>query len=417
MTATISLVSVTRPEGLLDAAGRLTASVTELTTQIGVQRASVAELPASWEGDAATAALSRAERDLDRQQKFGTRLEAMASGLRSGGANLATLRSEILSVATQAASLGGIVSDDGTVRPFSVNQLMTPALAAAYTSTLKGLLDQFDAVDAVTAQAIDQPLGEAPEVPTNKPFKWTDEDLYEGDPSSADINQDAIGDCYLLASMGALANADPQRIKNKISYNPATGEFDVTLWDGQQWRHITVTQADIDANIAARGGSGVDTANPGEVNRNAALWPAVIESAYAKLKAPGQSLPDGIGKGAQTSAALEALTGNRGINLDPTQEWFRTLNIDQQITQALQNHQPVTISTGAVPGSLVGGHAYIVEAIEGTGSDARVTLRNPWAADNGQPVTTVRLGDLVGTGILDGLRGIGPMQNVNIGQL
>ena len=341
----------------------------------------------------------------------------MASGLRSGGANLAILRGEILSVATQAASLGGIVSDDGTVRPLGVNPLMTPALAAAYTFNIKGLLDQFDAVDEVTAQAIDQPLGGAPEVPTNKRSEWTDEDLYEGDPSSGDINQDAIGDCYLLASMGALANADPQRIKNKINYNPATGEFDVTLWDGQQWRHIPVTQADIDANIAARGGSGVDTVNPGEVNRNAALWPAVIESAYAKLKAPGHGLSDGIGKPTNTSTALEALTGNRGINLDPTDEWFRALNIDQQITQALENHQPVTISTGAVPGSLVGGHANVVEAIEGTGSDALVALRNPWGADNGQPVTTVRLGDLVGTGILDGLRGIGPMQNVNIGQL
>ena len=162
MTATLSLVSVARPERLLEAAGRLTSSVTELSTQIGVQRAAVAALSASWEGNAATAALNRAEWDLDRQQKFQARLEAMASGLRSGGANLAILRGEILSVATQAASLGGIVSDDGTVRPLGVNPLMTPALAAAYTFNIKGCSTSSMPSTRSTAQAIDNPWAERP---------------------------------------------------------------------------------------------------------------------------------------------------------------------------------------------------------------------------------------------------------------
>lgn len=113
---------------------------------------------------------------------------------------------------------------------------------------------------------------------------------------------------------------------------------------------------------------------------------------------------------------MEALTGNRGISIDPSQEWYRTLNIDQQISQALQTHQPVVLSTTGNPGNtgLVGNHAYTVIGITGTGSEALVTVRNPWDVDD--KVKTVRLGDLVGSG-WSGATGDGPVGNVNIGQL
>jgi hypothetical protein len=206
------------------------------------------------------------------------------------------------------------------------NLLMTPALAGAYTSTLKALLTQFDAVDASTAQALSTGFGSAPEQPPPD-FEWTEEDLYDGDPSGADINQDDIGDCYLMATMGAIAHADPQRIKDRISYNPQTGEFDVTLWDGSQWQHVPVTQSDIDANIAAEGGSGVDN----DPMAGKPLWPAVLESAYAKMH--GKDLK-GIERGLAPSA-MEALTGNDGKWVIPATEWFTTQHIDTQITEAL----------------------------------------------------------------------------------
>ena len=121
----------------------------------------------------------------------------------------------------------------------------------ASPTVLNAMLTQFDAVDQSTAQALRTALTSPP-----PQFTWTETDLYEGDPCGADINQDGVGDCYLMATMGAIAHANPQAIRDRINYHPATGEFDVTLWDGRQWRHIAVTQADIDANIAGRGGSG-----------------------------------------------------------------------------------------------------------------------------------------------------------------
>ena len=408
MTATISLVGATHPEGLLKAASLQTSSIAALNAQIDAQQRAMTQLGGGWEGTAATAAQAKAESDLARQRQLVGRLAAMSTTLRSGGTNLAALRTQILAVSTQAASLGGMVSDDGTVRPMGANMLMTPALAGAYTTTLKTLLRQFDAVDQSTAQALNTAFGPAPEQPPAPDYKWTEEDLYDGDPSGEDINQDGIGDCYLMATMGAIAHADPQRIKDRIGYNPATGEFDVTLWDGEQWRHVPVTQTDIDANIAAEGGSSVDNFPMA----GKPLWPAVLESAYAKMH--GKDLK-GIERGLAPDA-MEALTGNDGKWVIPATEWFTTQHIDTQITEALKSNQPVTVSTSLFTGDLAATHVYAVETITGTGSDATVTLRNPWGADDGPAVIQMRLGDLVGTNPLGGV-GLGPTAMVNIGHM
>ncbi|PRC47675.1 hypothetical protein C6A85_83735, partial [Mycobacterium sp. ITM-2017-0098] len=204
--------------------------------------------------------------------------------------NLDPLRSQILAMASQARALGGMVSDDGTVVGNRTVGVMTPALAAAYTSSLSSMLTMFDRVDQTVADAL-RTGGAVAQTPPPAAFTWTDADLYQGAPAGPDVNQDGIGDCYLVATMSAVANADPQWIKDRISYDPRTGLFDVTMWDGTDWRHITVTQADIDANIAAGGASGVDNHVTG-----APLWPAVLESAYAKMKAPGHGI-GGIERG------------------------------------------------------------------------------------------------------------------------
>jgi hypothetical protein len=142
------------------------------------------------------------------------------------------------------------------------------------------------------------------------------------------------------------------------------------------------------------------------------LWPAVLESAYAKMH--GKDLK-GIERGLAPDA-MEALTGNDGKWVIPATEWFTTQHIDTQITEALQSHQPVTVSTSLLTGDLAATHVYAVEGITGTGSDATVTLRNPWGADNGPAVIQMRLGDLIGTNPLGGL-GLGPAAMINIGQM
>jgi hypothetical protein len=258
--------------------------------------------------------------------------------------------------------------------------------------------------------------------------RWTDEDLYPHEPTGADVNQDIIGDCYFDSTMGAIANANPQWIKDRVRYDDTTGNFDVTLWDGDQWKHIAVTQGDIDTDIEQRGASWLDNGRP-----DAPLWPAVLESAYAKLKAPGDNLGYAldkvIGRGGQPKDAMQALTGNRGKNIDPQSVWLTRQHLDREITSALAHHQPVTMSTTPNGGPLHQRHTYIVETISGTGRDAKVTLRNPWNSDDGNPRVTVRLGDVIGSGMPDidipgtdrriptGTIGTHPTFDVNIGSL
>ncbi|MFL0178404.1 MULTISPECIES: DUF4226 domain-containing protein [unclassified Mycobacterium] len=279
-----------------------------------------------------------------------------------------------------------------------------------------------------TLRSLRYPLGDG--APLSPPIdtrggqhRWTANDLYPHDPTAADVKQDSVGDCYLDATMGAIANANPQWIKDRIQFDDQTGTFDVTLWDGREWKHIGVTQADIDTDIKHNGASWLDNGRP-----DAALWPTVLESAYAKLKYPGRDLADalgndaGIGQGGYAKDAMEALTGNRGTVINPQNVWFTNQHIDQAISGALANHQPVTISTSPEGAPLTQSHVYVVEGISGTGSDAMVTLRNPWETNTGTPIdtpdalVTVRLGDLIGSG-LPGPLGTHPMAGVNIGSL
>lgn len=410
MAATMSIVQATRPSQLLDAASAQDDKAAAVGAQIGVQQRSVTSLRANWRGGTADAAIAKAEADLARQRAVHRTLTNHAAAVRFGGTNLDPLRSQILAMASQARALGGMVSDDGTVVGNRATGVMTPVLAGAYTTSLKSMLTVFDRVDQTVADALrtGAPVVQTPPRPT---FAWTDAHLYDGVPAGSDVNQDGIGDCYLVATMSAIANADPQWIKDRISFDPRTGFFDVTLWDGSAWRHITVTQADIDADIAAGGASGVDNTVAG-----APLWPAVLESAYAKLTAPGRGV-QGIDRGV-TPAALKALTGNDGDWIFPAAEWFSTQHIDARIADALDNNQPVLLSTSLLTDDPVTPmHVYSVEAIAGTGSDATVTLRNPWGPGSSlPPVFDMRLSDLIGTNPLGGL-GLGPTAMINIGRM
>lgn len=241
-------------------------------------------------------------------------------------------------------------------------------------------------------------------------YKWTADDLYRGDPKATDVAQDGLGDCYLAGPMGAVADANPQWIRDRITFDPTTGVFEVTLWNGKTWQRIPVSQEDINTNIAVRGGSRIDNGKP-----DAPLWPAVLETAYAKLKAPEMTVHDGLVtgiRGGYPRDALEALTGNSGRSIELKQLWHNNIQLDREITEALASRQPVIVSTTDEGVRLAGLHCYIIESITGTGADAQVTLRNPWNGDF--PLTTMALSQLVGHGI-PGLTGSHLGSQVTIG--
>lgn len=267
-----------------------------------------------------------------------------------------------------------------------------------------------------------------PPEPVTKP-RFDAADLYgKGGPSAQDIKQDSLGDCYFVATLGALAKQRPDLIQNAISYDAASGNFSVKLYDGGKERTITVTQADLAYNIARNGGSTVDN-----TEKDGPVWPAVMETAYAKMldSNPADGLKQGfdiLGAGGKARNALEVLTGSKGSDFVYSQGFFQSESsaidaLGKQVETALANGRPLTLSTDPENRSfidmirgkdgpqdgLVDNHVYVVESIKKVGDDYEVTLRNPWGTNQGvgegkdstSATITVSLTDLVRTGGLE----------------
>jgi hypothetical protein len=139
-------------------------------------------------------------------------------------------------------------------------------------------------------------------------------DLYGAKgPQAADIRQDALGDCYFVATLGALAQQQPDAVRNMISFDANTGNFTVRLHDGDgNPQSVQVTQAEVEDNLARQGGSTADNSG-----LDGPIWPAVAETAYAKMhdSNPADGLTEGynaIANGGWPQDAMQAITGDRG---------------------------------------------------------------------------------------------------------
>ena len=254
-----------------------------------------------------------------------------------------------------------------------------------------------------------------------------------GEPSAADIQQDRIGDCFFIATAGAVADASPERIKDAITYNDDTGNFTVRLYDGDKWVDIEVSQAEIQDNIARGGGSKLDNGAA-----DAPVWPAVMETAYAKLR--GGDLEAGyevINAGGKARNAMETLTGSRGDDISRVAiDLFGEKYAQGQIDAALAEGRPVTLSTDpentasflgrwfgaedAPQDGLADNHVYVVDSTyTNEAGEEMVRLRNPWQhneassvgestpANSGSPFIDVKLSDIVRDGGFEYLN-IGP---------
>lgn len=253
---------------------------------------------------------------------------------------------------------------------------------------------------------------------------YQDKDLYgaSGNPQGKDINQDGIGDCYFVATLGTVADQQPATIKKAIQYDSKTGDFTVTLHDKKgKAVKIKVTQAELQDNLKRGGGSTVDN-NPGT---KGPIWPAVMETAYAKMhdKKPSDGLDQGYQKieGGWPKNAMRAITGKEGEVFQVKNS--KTKNLDHaydKIKEALNNHQGVTLCTKTekkgMQDGLVDYHAYSVEGIRrDSNGEVIVTLRNPWGHNSGvgegkdgtSAVIEVKLKDLVNTKGLSSIN-IGP---------
>lgn len=241
---------------------------------------------------------------------------------------------------------------------------------------------------------------------------FTEKDLWgaDGRPGGTDIDQKRLGDCFLVAAAGSVAQQTPDVIRSGIRYDAETGSFSVRLFKDGQWTSVSVTQAELHQNLEDEGGS---TFSIGEAGGSGALWPAVYEVAYAKqLAGSWESGKAMLHKGGNPADALHAITGEDPITLRGAElERMMPAMIVERINLELADGRRVVMTTKPDPGKLpdkptwldkmesyadtlarlgaakdgvVGRHAYMVfgARLDPDTGEVMLRLRNPHGDNN-----------------------------------
>ena len=197
----------------------------------------------------------------------------------------------------------------------------------------------------------------------------------------SDIDQQGLGDCYLLASLAEIAQQNPELIRDIIRPNE-NGTFTVTFYDDGDPVEIVVGP-----HIPATDGS-TEFAGPGDVpdgETNPELWVMLIEKAYAQYHGSYGEIEGGF-----TNEALEHLTGSSSDRSDPDDVSIESLR------DALDGGSAVTVETLSSDdgekkqlyedSELYASHAYYVTDVDTEAGT--VTIRNPWGTSEGDTVLT-----------------------------
>lgn len=165
MSVTVSTVQASRPEQLVASAADLGSKIGTLDSTISAQRQALAHMRASWQGQAASTAIIKAEQNLNRQEELRARLSALQQALNTGGTQLGFTRSGLLATVAMLRAVGWQVSDDGTATPPALPPILR-LMAPAWTAILQKLLAVFAQIDAATAAALQAAIaGPIPETP------------------------------------------------------------------------------------------------------------------------------------------------------------------------------------------------------------------------------------------------------------
>ena len=199
--------------------------------------------------------------------------------------------------------------------------------------------------------------------------------------SVADLNQGQLGDCFLISSIGEIVLTSPGSISNMIKVN-SNGTETVTLYgtkSGGPVNSITsqlyakqVTVNNVFSSASVNNGASQDV-----LNGVKEIWPQVLEEAVANLGGGYGS----IAYGGSPILAMEELTGKAASYISQSQ--IATQLTAAKLQSLISAKDMIVFDTGASNATynLVGSHAYMFEAMTGSGSTAMVKLGNPWGFD------------------------------------
>ena len=190
-------------------------------------------------------------------------------------------------------------------------------------------------------------------------------------PSKDDIDQNALGDCYFLATLSAIAKVNPNRIRQSV-VELGDGTYAVRFNSGG-----TETYLRVDGDLPTNGMGSPSYAGMGIGN---STWVAVLEKAWAHFRRNEGSYPS-IESGwmEECFGAMNTSTTSQDVDWW-YKAWNNKDNLWQYVSDRLSEGRAVTIGTNGDATALVGSHAYMVDSVYYSGSTKMVRLRNPWGA-------------------------------------
>ena len=217
----------------------------------------------------------------------------------------------------------------------------------------------------------------------------------EGDAHAIDANdvkQGALGDCYLIAGMAAVARADPKLIEKLIQDN-GDGTFDVSLYiRPDRYVRPRLVTTTVDARLAVKySGRPLYAGLGDQADGKDEIWTALIEKALAQQK-DSYDLISGSkinGDGFAYGGTSELLTGKRGSYLSTD-----SMDTDEallQIDLALDEGRPVVASSRnlkddpdltreANAQNVYWNHAYAAVSVDLNAET--MDLQNPWGSSH-----------------------------------
>jgi hypothetical protein len=187
-----------------------------------------------------------------------------------------------------------------------------------------------------------------------------------------DINQGQDGDCWFLAGLGAVAEQNPQFIRDHVQANP-NGTYTVTFYkDGHP---VTVTVTD-DFPKGTNGWDGYTYSHT--YGSDTAQWAMIYEKAYAEFKGGYGSI-----NGGWSDVALNDLTGQNATSTGTGGESLADVNDKLHqgyaIASSTQRQWPWDGEMENSPsGNIVREHQYYVQGVNMNAQPPTITLVNPW---------------------------------------
>ncbi|MBM4386885.1 MAG: hypothetical protein FJ088_04045 [Deltaproteobacteria bacterium] len=208
-----------------------------------------------------------------------------------------------------------------------------------------------------------------------------------------DVKQGYLGDCYLVAVLGAVAHTDPDLIRNMIKDN-GNGTYDVTFrmdiaWYGAEKKTVTV-----DSKFPTRGDQRPVYSKVGDTKTEGAetkseLWVMIIEKAWAIVKGSYKNI-----EGGNPGTFMEKVTGKKSDIFSPSS--VADSDLIARLSTAQKNGNPVSCHTPpdttfkenealkklADEMSVYANHAYSFMKVDG----GKIILRNPWGTMDPKPL-------------------------------